>query len=79
MTTEKCYLCNEWAEPPFNKRIVFKNLACLEDFSRLLRGEDCAFVTISRPLCRYCAHATSHGADGLTEEGKDALDLSEEA
>ena len=77
--TEKCYLCNVWAEPPFKKKVVFENLASLEDLSRLLRGEDCVFVTISRPLCRYCAHATLYGDDGLTEEGKDALDLSEEA
>jgi hypothetical protein len=43
-----------------------------------MKGEECDVVRIVRPLCRYCAYALSHGADGLTDEGKDDLDLSDE-
>jgi hypothetical protein len=50
----------------------------VEDVPRLVQGEECEVVRIERPLCRYCAFALAHGADGLTEEGKDALDLSDE-
>ena len=78
MKAEKCYLCRGWAEPPFKRLVEWNNPATREDFRRLLRGEECTIVRISRPLCRYCAYAMSHGADELTEEGKDALDLSDE-
>ena len=78
MKAEKCYDCEVWAEPPFKITIEMNAPATREDFSRLMRGEECAFVKISRPLCRYCSYARSHDADFLTDEDKDALDLSEE-
>lgn len=78
MRSDKCDECQGWAEPPFNRTIEFNAPVTREDLLRFLRGEECNIVRISRPLCRYCAHAMSHGADYLTEEGKDALDLSDE-
>jgi hypothetical protein len=48
----------------------------VEDVPQFVQGEEGQVIRIERPLCRYCAFAMAHGADGLTEEGKDALDSS---
>jgi hypothetical protein len=74
----KCEQCGGWVEPPFKSTISWYGPAAVEDVPRFVQGEECDVVRIVRPLCRYCAYALSHGADGLTEEGKDALDLSDE-
>jgi hypothetical protein len=52
--------------------------ASVEDVPAFIQGEECHVIRLERPLCRYCAYAMSHGADALTEEGKDALDNSDE-
>jgi hypothetical protein len=78
MKAEKCLMCGGWAEPPFNRIIEQEMPATQEELSRLLQGEECAWVKRVQPFCRYCAHAMSHGADCLNDEGKDALDLSDE-
>ena len=79
MKAEKCCQCGRWAEPPFKSKVCWDAPATLEDVPKFMQGEDCEVARIQRPLCRYCAGALSHGADGLTEEGKAALDLSDEA
>ncbi len=79
MKAEKCCQCGGWAEPPFKSRVCWDAPAAVEDVAKFMQGEECEVVRIRRPLCRYCAHALSLGADGLTEEGKDALDLLDEA
>ena len=78
MKAEKCEQCGTWAEPPFKSTMSWYAPATVEDVPKFMQGEECQVVRIERPLYRYCANALSHGADGLTEEGKDALDLSDE-
>ena len=78
MKTEKCGQCGRWAEPPFVSIMYWDAPATEQDAVRFLRGEDCEIKRIGPPLCRYCAYAISQGADSLTEEGKDALDLSDD-
>src|SRR5262245_35201348 len=79
MKTDKCCQCRGWVEPPFESKLTWDAPATAEDVPGFMSGEECEVVRIERPLCRYCAYALSRGADGLTEEGKDALDLSDEA
>jgi len=75
---EKCQQCGRWAEPPFKSTLSWYAPATVEDVPKFVHNEECEVVRIERPLCRYCAYAMFHGADGLTEEGKDALDLADE-
>ena len=77
MKSEKCLQCGRWAEPPFKSVVSWDAPATVEDVLGWAQGEECEVVRIERPLCRYCSSAVSHGADGLTEEGMDALDLSD--
>ena len=78
MKAEKCLECGGWAEPPFLSMVSWDAPATREDALRFAQGGECEVVRIERPLCRYCAHAKAHGGDYLTEEAKDALDLSDE-
>jgi hypothetical protein len=78
MKAEKCHQCGGWVEPPFRSVVKWHAPAAVQDVPRFVQGEPCETVRIEQPLCRYCAHALSHGADGLTEEGNDALDLFDE-
>jgi hypothetical protein len=66
---EKCEQCGAWAEPPFRSTISWYAPATVEDVPKFVQGEECDVARIERHLCRYCADALSHGADGLTEEG----------
>jgi hypothetical protein len=78
MSAEECYQCGGWTEPPFT-RIGWNSPATVDDVFAFVNGGECNVVRIERALCRYCAHAISQGADLLTEEGKDELDLSDES
>jgi hypothetical protein len=77
--SEQCEQCGEWAEPPCEHTISWYAPATASGIKTLLPGDDREMVRIERPLCRYCANAFPHGADGLTDEGKDALDISDES
>ena len=79
MRTEDCCQCGSPAEPPFEAMVAWQAPASVEQISAFMDGEECDAVSIRQPLCRYCAYALSHGADGLTEDGKDALDISDES
>lgn len=78
MKTEKCEFCGEWAEPPFKMIVRWNAPATPDDVPNFFDGKECDVVHIERPVCRYCAYAQKCGDDGLSEEGKDALDQSDE-
>lgn len=78
MKAEKCAQCGGWAEPPFKSKISWCAPASVEDVPRFIQGEECHIIRIHRPLCHYCVYAVLHGVDGLTEEGKVALDSAKE-
>src|SRR5262245_51045827 len=75
VTAKQCEPCGGRAEPPFESTLSWYAPATVEGTRKFVQGNECEVVRIERPLCRYCAYALSHGADGLTEDGKDGLDL----